>query len=102
MKLRELLINCEKILNYSEKFQKFLFCESKKKEVAVKKMIANFLIFILALIMSVNAQETCREGAECVDFFLCENGTIITDGQNILDIRFEGDSCKVDDYTQVS
>jgi hypothetical protein len=66
-------------------------------------MIANFVVAFLLFVAS-NAQNEifCPDGGDCVDFYLCKNGTIITDGENLLDIRFEGDSCKEDDYTKVS
>lgn len=45
--------------------------------------------------------QPCNGGAgECVPYYLCVNGTINTDGSDLLDIRFgEGEEC-VDYFEQ--
>lgn len=51
--------------------------------------LTDYLLIMSALIISHTTMQ-CDEG-ECVPYYLCENGTIITDGKGMLDLRFGED-----------
>lgn len=73
-------------------------------------MSTKFYIVVLSIIVTISAQtveenpvetldnqgpgKTCTNvngTGECVPYYLCNNGKFVTDGENIIDIRFQPD-----------
>lgn len=73
-------------------------------------MSTKFCLVVLSIIVTVSAQtleenpvetldnqgtiKTCTNvngTGECVPYYLCNNGKFVTDGENVIDIRFQPD-----------